>query len=66
MSRRNEDNYILQCPQLFYQYIVDMYAKIQTERLLFLCLNPTKRHSEEYILLGDAVVNDGNTTNLGS
>ena len=39
--------------------------KIEMGRLLFLRLNQTKLCSEEYIHLRDAVVNDGNTTNLG-
>jgi len=42
-----------------------MYAKIESERLLFIRLNPTKLHSEQYIHLQDAVVNDCNTTNNG-
>ncbi|GBP76380.1 hypothetical protein EVAR_53656_1 [Eumeta japonica] len=40
--RRNEDNYILK-----YQYILDMYAKIETERLLYLRFNQIKLRSEE-------------------
>ncbi|VDK65087.1 unnamed protein product [Onchocerca ochengi] len=44
---------------------VDMYAKIETERLIFIRLNQTKLHSKEYIQLRDAVVNDSNTTNVG-
>jgi len=64
MIRKDEDNYILKCLQLFHQYIVDMYAKIESERLLFIRLNQTKLHSEQYIHLRDAVVNDGNTTNV--
>ena len=51
--------------QLLHQYIVDMYAKIETERLLFLRLNETKLRSEEYIHLRGAVVNDRNTPNHG-
>ena len=65
MIRENEDNHILRCRQLFHQYIVDMYAKIETERLIFIRLNQTKLRSEEYVHLRDAVVNDGNTTNVG-
>ena len=65
MIRENEDNHILKCRQLFHQYIVDMYAKIETERLLFIRLNQTKLRSEEYVHLRDAVVNDSNTTNVG-
>ena len=51
--------------KLFHQYIVDMYAKIETERLLCVRLNQTKLSSEEYIHLHDAVVNDGNVNELG-
>ena len=66
MIRHNEENYILKCRKLFHQYIVDMYAKIESERLLFICLNQTKPRSERYIHLRDAIVNDGsNTTNVG-
>lgn len=60
MIRQNSDNHILKCRQLFHQYIVDMYAKIETERLLYIRLNQTKLRSEEYIHLRDAIANDGN------
>ena len=33
--------------------------------MLYICLNQTKLRSEQYIHLRDAVVNDGNTTNVG-
>ncbi|GFT01986.1 helitron_like_N domain-containing protein [Trichonephila clavipes] len=65
MVRENEENHILKCRQLFQQYIVYMYAKIETERLIFIRLNQTKLRSEEYVHLQDAVVHDGNTTNVG-
>ncbi|XP_065569184.1 gamma-aminobutyric acid receptor subunit rho-2-like [Artemia franciscana] len=42
-----------------------MYAKIESERLLFIRLNQTKLRSEQCIHLRNAVVNDGNTTNVG-
>ena len=42
-----------------------MYAKVESERLLFIRLNQTKLRSEQYIRLRDAAVNDGNTTNIG-
>jgi len=60
MIRDNAENHILKCRQLFHQYIVDMYAKIETERLLYIRLNQTKLRSEQYIHLRDAIVNDGN------
>ncbi|GFX85925.1 helitron_like_N domain-containing protein [Trichonephila clavipes] len=65
MIRENADNHILKCRQLFHQYIVDMYAKIKSERLLYIRLNQVKLRSEEYIHLRDAVVNDGNLSELG-
>lgn len=65
MIRENETNHILKCCQLFHQYIVDMYAKIESERLLFIRLNQSKLRSEEYVHLRDAVQIDGNTTNVG-
>ena len=46
MIRQDEDNYILKCCQFFHQYIVDMYAKIESERLLTIRLNQTRLHSE--------------------
>lgn len=56
MIRANEDNNILLCRQLFHQYIVDKYAKIESELLRFLRFNQQKLRSEEYIHLRDAVV----------
>ncbi|UYV73325.1 hypothetical protein LAZ67_10002729 [Cordylochernes scorpioides] len=47
------------------QYIVDMYVKIETERLLFIRLNQTKLRSEKYIHLRDAIATDGNPNDLG-
>ncbi|GFT76427.1 ATP-dependent DNA helicase [Trichonephila clavipes] len=58
MIRQNAENHILKCRQLFHQYIVDMYAKIETERLLYIRLNQTELRSEQYIHLRDAIVND--------
>ena len=63
--QENENNHILKYCQLFHQYIVDMYAKIETERLLFIRLNQTKLRSEEHVHFRDAIVNDGNATNVG-
>ncbi|XP_055938124.1 uncharacterized protein LOC129968294 [Argiope bruennichi] len=56
MVRLNQNNYILRYRQLFHQYIVDMYAKVESERLWFIRYNQAKLRSEEYIHLRDAVV----------
>jgi hypothetical protein len=59
MIRENEDNHILKCRQLFLQYVVDMYAKIETERVIFIRLNQTELRSEEYVHLRDATATRG-------
>jgi hypothetical protein len=43
-----------------------MYAKIESERLLYIRLNQRKLRVDEYIYLRDAVANDGNVENLGA
>ncbi|XP_053968313.1 uncharacterized protein LOC128869734 [Anastrepha ludens] len=64
MVRENEDNHILKCRRLFHQYSVDMYVKVETERLIFIRLNQAKLRSEEYIHLRDAINADGNAQNV--
>jgi hypothetical protein len=66
MVRDTEQNHILNCRQLFHQFIVDMYAKIESERLLYIRLNQCKLRVDEYIHLRDAVASDGNVENLGA
>lgn len=65
MIRANESNCILKCRSLFHQFIVDVYAKIESERLLFIRLNQKKLRSEDYIHLRDAINNDGNVNDIG-
>ncbi|XP_076256127.1 uncharacterized protein LOC143193698 [Rhynchophorus ferrugineus] len=65
MIRENEDNHILKCRRLYHKYVVDMYVKIETDRLTFIRLNQTKLRSEEYIHLRDAINTDGNEQNVG-
>lgn len=60
MIRQNEKKHILQCRQLYHQFVVDMYAKIETERLLYIRLNQKSLRSDEYIHLRDAIANDEN------
>ena len=50
---------------LFHQFAVDMYAKVESERLCFIRLNQTKLRAESYIHLKDALNQDGNTSDLG-
>jgi hypothetical protein len=65
MVRSQEDNFILRCGKLFHQYAVDMYAKIELERLNYLRFNQVVLRSEEYIHLQDVIVNDGDVNNIG-
>ncbi|GBP60776.1 hypothetical protein EVAR_41115_1 [Eumeta japonica] len=63
--RQNEFNHLLKCRELLHHFMVDMYAKIESERLLFIRLNQRKLRAEEYIHLRDAIDNDGNAANIG-
>ncbi|GFX29211.1 helitron_like_N domain-containing protein [Trichonephila clavipes] len=65
MVRRNNFNLLLRCRLL--QFLVDVYAKVESERVRFIALNPTKLRAENYIHLQDAIRNDADLdpNNLG-
>ncbi|GBN20200.1 hypothetical protein AVEN_149932-1, partial [Araneus ventricosus] len=65
MIRNNSFNHILNTRKLFHQFIVDVYAKIEAERLLYIRLNQNKLRSEEYIHLKDAVATEKNVEDIG-
>lgn len=50
---------------LFSQFIVDMYAKIETERLVYIRTNQRRLRAEEYVHLRDAMQSDNNVEDLG-
>ncbi|GBP62999.1 ATP-dependent DNA helicase PIF1 [Eumeta japonica] len=50
---------------LFSQFIVDMYAKIETERLIYIRTNQTRLRAEDYVHLRDAMQQDNNVENVG-
>ncbi|GBN37169.1 hypothetical protein AVEN_116968-1 [Araneus ventricosus] len=62
---RSTENRLLNYRQLLHQYLVDMYAKIEAERLLFIRLNQKKLRVDEYIHLKDAITNDSDRANHG-
>ncbi|KAL8616748.1 hypothetical protein ACOMHN_017785 [Nucella lapillus] len=63
---RGDDNHILKYRQLLNQFLVDMFAKIETERLLYIRLNQKQLRVEKYEHLRDALnSNEGNVENLG-
>ncbi|XP_054715564.1 uncharacterized protein LOC129225044 [Uloborus diversus] len=55
MLRDTEENYLLRYCALLSQFLVDEYAKIETEKLNFLKYNQSKLRSEEYFHLRDEV-----------
>lgn len=66
MIRTDEFNHLIYFRALFSQFLVDMFAKIETERLNFIRHNQAKLRADSYIHLQDAVGRqDANTSNLG-
>ena len=67
MIRVNDFNVISRCRQLANQFYVDMYVKVECERLRYILLNRSKLRAESYIHLQDAVADDANVNpnNLG-
>ncbi|XP_050338583.1 uncharacterized protein LOC126765043 [Bactrocera neohumeralis] len=65
MIRTNEENVILKCCRLFQQFAVDMYVKVETERLAFIRFNQAKLRSEDYIHLRDVIHSYGDVQNIG-
>ncbi|XP_045536286.1 uncharacterized protein LOC106720810 [Papilio machaon] len=59
MIRENDFNIVSRCRQLANQFYVDMYVKVESERLRYISLNQSKLRAEKYIHLQDAVANDG-------
>ncbi len=50
---------------VFHQFIIDMFAKIETERPHFIGFNQTKLRAEEYIHLKDVIRDDKDTSEIG-
>ncbi|CAG9771498.1 unnamed protein product [Ceutorhynchus assimilis] len=66
MERNDEENYIILFRSLLNQFLVDTYAKIETERLNYVRNNQKKLRSEEYVHLKDDIARtDGRTSELG-
>ncbi|GIY66653.1 ATP-dependent DNA helicase [Caerostris extrusa] len=66
MIRCGQDNVILRCLELCQQFMVDMYVKIESERLRYLRHNQQKLRAEEYIHLRDAIANNADTAEIGN
>ncbi|KAI6655400.1 hypothetical protein LOD99_2235 [Oopsacas minuta] len=65
MLRDGNFNLIHRGRTLFHQIVVDLYAKVETERLLFIHLHQKKLPVDDYILLRDTVATDGNPHDFG-
>ena len=66
MCRESEDNHLLRFNALLSQYLLDMFAKIQAERLNFIRNNQAALRADSYIHLRDAVSNgDVNPDQVG-
>ena len=61
--RVNNFNHLLRCGELFQQYLVDQYAKVDAERLSWHFLNQKKIRAEQYKKAVLAV--DGDAPNIG-
>lgn len=55
MIRQGEDNHLVYFRSLFSQFLVDMYAKIETERLTYIRNNQAQLRADSYIHLRDAI-----------
>ncbi|RXF66931.1 hypothetical protein EKK70_17880, partial [Desulfovibrio sp. DS-1] len=65
ISRTHEENVIPKCRRLFQQFAVDMYVKVETERLAFIRFNQAKLRSEGNIHFRDAIHSDSDVQNIG-
>ena len=66
MVRQGEVNHLLLFRSLLSQFLVDMYAKIESERLSFIKNNQAQLRADSYIHLRDAVGrHDANADQLG-
>lgn len=55
MVIEGENNYLVNYRSLFSQYLVDEYAKIETERLNYIKNNQAKLRADSYIHLKDGI-----------
>lgn len=65
MVRSNEFNHLLRGGRLLLQYQVDMFAKMETERLNYLRHSQQRLRAAAYTNLRDAVASDGSAVDVG-
>jgi hypothetical protein len=65
MLRSDSFNHWHRCLELFSQFAVDMYVKMESERLAYIRTHQQELRAESYIHLRDAVNSDANISELG-
>ena len=65
MIRDDEPNHLHKSRGLFLQFLVDMYVKIETERLSYIKTHQKELRVEEYQHLKDAIENDKDGNEIG-
>ena len=65
MNRDNDFKMLLRAGELSHQFIVDDFAKIETDRLNHIRFNQENLHAVSYSCLTDAVETDGSARNVG-
>ncbi|XP_067930828.1 uncharacterized protein [Watersipora subatra] len=64
MIRNTGSNHLLRCRHLLHQFLTDMYAKIESERLAYIRHNQRRLRADSYIHLRDDMLND-DAQNIG-
>jgi hypothetical protein len=65
MVREGDANHIHNFKNLFNQYLVDMYAKVESGRLLYIRTHQRELRAENYVHLQDALGRNDNVEQLG-
>ncbi|XP_065832990.1 uncharacterized protein [Oscarella lobularis] len=65
MQRDGDFNILLRAAELSHQFIVDVFAKIETDRLNLLRTKQEQCRAASYTALRDAVETDGDASNVG-
>ena len=55
MTRKDRVNYLHLYRELFLQFVVDMYAKVESEKLAYIRTHQTKLRAEKYVHLQDEI-----------
>ena len=63
MFRENSQNHLHRCRELFQQYVVDQWAKVESERLNFVRMQQSKLRQDKYVRVIHA--EDGDLRNIG-